>query len=240
MKKFITIAVASIAVASVAESFSPQIGVTTLTLTSKNNIIPVQFESLVAGTADGKVTADALVCTNNIPLASHLYIYQNNAYTAWTLENSGWYPRDISSTEDDGVDKPGVPADGQVLSVGSAIWLSLNGPATGDVSFYGKVASSTNSTIVAGKCNLLANPTGGSVDIIAKLKGKSVAAGDVIRLVGSAEQISWSGKNNNWGKFDPNANNGVGGIATVNSLEVSPYQGFWYYSNGSGNITINW
>ena len=239
MKRILSIAVASLAVAAVADSFSPQIGVTTLSLSNKNSVIPVQFESLVAGTTGGKVTADALVCTNNIPLNSHLYIYQNGAYTAWTLEASGWAARDVTSTSDDGVVHPGVPVAGQVLDVGTGIWLSLNGATSATVSFYGKVASFTNSTIEAGKCNLLANPTSSSVDIIAKI-GNNASAGDVIRLVGSQEQISRSGKNNKWGKFDPNANSGMGGITTVTSLEVSSYQGFWYYSNGSGNITINW
>lgn len=238
MKKILTIAVASLAIAAVADNtYSPQIGVTTLNLTQKNNIIPVQFTSLAGS---GNVAADALVCTNNIPLGSNLYIYQDNAYTAWTLGTDGWEARDIEGSAADGIySKPGVPAENQVLAVGSAIWLSLNGSTSATVSFYGKVASSTNSTIEAGKCNLLANPTSSSVDIIAKI-GNNASAGDVIRLVGSQEQISRNGKNNDWGKFDPNANSGMGGIATVTSLEVSSYQGFWYYSKGSGNITINW
>ena len=232
MKKILSIAVASLAIAAVADNtYSPQIGVTTLNLTQKNNIIPVQFTSLAGS---GNVTADALVCTNNIPLGSHLYIYQNNSYTAWTLEESGWYPRDISSTEDDGVVAPGVPAGDQVLAVGSAIWLSLYGSTSATVSFYGKVVSSMSSTIEAGKCNLLANPTGESVDIIAKI-GNNASAGDVIRLVGSHEQISRNESNTKWGKFNPE----TGFIDEVASLSVSSYQGFWYYSKGSA-IIINW
>ena len=233
MKKILTIAVASLAIAAVADTYSPQIGVTTLDFTHKNNIIPVQFTSLAGS---GNVAADALVCTNNIPLGSNLYIYQNNAYTAWTLGTDGWEARDIEGSAADGIySKPGIPAGDQVLAVGSAIWLSLNGSTSATVSFYGKVASSTNSTIEAGKCNLLANPTGGSVDIIAKI-GNNASAGDVIRLVGSQEQISRNKDATKWGKFNPM----TGGVDEVTSLSVSSYQGFWYYSKGSANITINW
>ena len=43
MKKILTIAVASLAIAAVADSYSPQIGVTKLSLSNKNNLLPVQF-----------------------------------------------------------------------------------------------------------------------------------------------------------------------------------------------------
>ena len=235
MKKILSIAVVSLAVAAVADTtFSPQIGVTTLNLTRKNNIIPVQFTSLAGS---GSVTAAALVCTNNIPLGSHLYIYQNNAYTAWTLEPSGWSPLDISSTEDDdGVSNPGVPAGDQVLAVGSAIWLSLNGITSATVSFYGKVASSMSSTIEAGKCNLLANPTGASVNVLGKLSG--MANGDQIRVVGdSPEVLFWSDTDEKWKKQSAGT---TIGFENVDNLSVPAHGGFWYYSKGSSNITINW
>ena len=230
MKKILTIAVASLAVAAIADTtFSPNIGVTTLSLSLKNNVIPVQFKSLE--TADGNVTAGALVCTNNIDVGSHLYVYQNGAYTAWTLTATGWAALDISS--DDGI-TAGVPADGQTLSTGTAIWLSfLSKPGSAKlVSVYGRVATPTTTTITSGASTLVCNMTGDSKSFSTLLTGVTPKTGDKIRFVTETYEgeFSYSEKNSAWKNFKT----GVTGLPAL-----APYQGFWYLSNG-GSGTITW
>lgn len=243
MKKILTIAVASIAVSAIADSFSPDIGVTTLSLSLKNNIIPVQFESLVAGTADGKVTADALVCTNNIGVDSHLYVFQNNAYTAWTLTAAGWEAIDTSSLTD-GI-SAGVPAAGETLSVGSAIWLSF--PTVPEspklVSVYGKVATATNSTIMAGtsdspKNSLVCNPTGATVTgsalagKLADMATKPVKGDKITYLGGATSGAYFTYTGSVWKK--------VAGKTITEGLDNLPANGgFWYFSKGGGG-SISW
>lgn len=237
MKRILSIAVASLAVAAVADSFSPQIGVTTLDLNQKNNIIPVQFTSL-AGT--GEVTADALVCTNNIPVGSHLYVYQNG-YSAWTLANNGWVAYD-SVTEADGI-SAGVPAVDQSLPVGTGIWLSFaSAPVSAvTVSFYGKVASNTNSVIAAGASDnpvstLVCNPTSSGVSLAGKFgTGKVVPAkGDKITLLGESTYSGYYSYNGSDWKYVA-ADNTI----TVQTPTIPAYGGFWYLSKG-GSGTINW
>ena len=113
MKKLLTIAVASIAVAAAADSYSPSIGVTSISLSQKNNVIPVQFNSLAN---NGSVTAGELVCTNNIPPSSHLYVY-DGGWTAWELQASGWAP--VTAVTADGI-TGGSGADTKELPAGSA------------------------------------------------------------------------------------------------------------------------
>lgn len=231
MKKILTIAVASLAVAAIADTtFSPNIGVTTLSLSLKNNVIPVQFKSLE--TADDNVTAGALVCTNNIDVGSHLYVYQNGTYTAWTLTATGWAPLDVV-TKADGI-TAGVPADGQTLSTGTAIWLSFpTKPGSAKlVSVYGRVATATATMITENASTLVCNMTGDSKSFGTLLTGVTPKTGDKIRFVTDTYEgeFSYSEKNSAWKNFKT----GDTGLPAL-----APYQGFWYLSNG-GSGTITW
>lgn len=238
MKKVLSIAVASLAVAAVA-AFSPDIGVTTLSLSAKNNVIPVQYTSLAS---DGEVTADALVCTNNIPLNSHLYIYAGTTYTAWTLTENGWEALDISSTSD-GITTGGSAA-GQLLPTGSGIWLSLSSAPKQAVlvSVYGKVASGIKSTISAGTpaspvSTLVCNPNGSLVSaetFASKLSSLTVppVKGDKIQLIKPTFDGYYIYNGSAWKK--------VSGTTITDGLDgLDAYQGFWYVSKG-GTGTITW
>ena len=238
MKKLLTIAVASIAVAAAAEgTYSPSIGVTSISLSQKNNVIPVQFTSLKES---GNVKAVDLVCTNNIPLASHLYVY-NNGYTAWELGASGWVPANTVSTSDGINYSPGAAE--MSLSAGSAIWLSFPetpSPAI-NVSFYGQVAAATNTVITTGSIKdpvstLVCNPTGSEISgatLAEKLSALSPKQGDKIRLDDASFAGYYSYNGSNWGLI-----NGTFPIPT--GLPALPAnKGFWYVSCGGGG-EISW
>jgi len=241
MKKILSIAVASFAVAAVAADFSPQIGVTSISLSQKNNIIPVQFASLGSG---GPIAAGELVCTNNIPLQSHLYVYDAaSGYTAWELQQSGWVGLDIvSSTTMDGIPIPSGDANGKTIAAGSAIWLSFNAvPAEPcQIAVYGKVAASTNVTITAGSKDnpmsyLVCNPTGSPVALGDKVSGLTFAKGDTITPLGGdtfAGNYIYTGSA--WVHVTD------AGMASDVTLPTIPaYKGFWFVSKG-GSGTIAW
>lgn len=252
MKKLLTIAIASIAVAAAADNtYSPSIGVTSISLSQKNNVIPVQFNSLATS---GNVTAGELVCTNNIPLNSHLYVYKDGGYTAWELQPSGWVGLSVASTAD-GISYSGN-ANEKDLPAGSAIWLSFNAAPVSaiDVSFYGKVATSTNTTIVAGAvsapvCTLVCNPTGATVagaTLVSKIaSGISPVKGDKITLVGGSSfdgYYSYSATSGKWKYVTTDSEGKTSAtVATPELPDLGPNQGFWYQrSKGAAAGTIEW
>lgn len=233
MKKVLSMAVASLAVAAVAADFSPNIGVTTLSLSAKNNVIPVQYTSL---TNSSNVTADALVCTNNIEVGSHLYIFLNNSYTAWTLTENGWEALDTSSTSD-GI-TAGVPAEGQTLATGTAIWLSFKTTPQSAVlvSVYGAVASELSTTISVGSSTspvstLVCNQTGSEKSNW--LSSVSPAKGDKVQFLGSTFSGYYQYTGSAWKKVSGTS------ITEETPGSLGAYQGFWYVSKG-GSGTITW
>ncbi len=235
MKKLLTIAIASASVAAVASTFSPTIGVNTLSLSKKNNIIPVQFTSLESaeGTA---VKASALVCTNNIPVGSHLYVFQNGSYSGWELQSTGWAPQTEISTAD-GI-SPGTPASSQTLATGTAIWLSFaEAPKSAvSVAFYGQVATTTNSTIEAGAANLICNPTSASVNLVSKLSSLTLVKGDKILPVGDDFSGYYVYSGSAWSKVEP----GKVPTSGIAEISLSANQGVWFYSKSGSSRVINW
>ena len=236
MKKILSVVLASLAIAAIADpSYSPQIGVTALSLTQKNNIIPVQFTSLT----NGNVTAAALVCTNNIPVNSHLYVYDaNSGYSAWTLSASGWQALDTASTAD-GI-SAGVPADGQTLVAGTAIWLSFPAQQNATVGIYGKVTDSYSVEIAAGtkqspKNYLLANPTDSAISLSTVLSGMTPKKGDTIRIIGDTDTYTYNETATKWYKISPGES-----PAEANLPSLAAFTGFWYMSKGgTGTITLH-
>lgn len=252
MKKLLSIAVASVAVAALADPFSPTIGVTQITTSLKNTVIPVQFSSLT----NGNVTADSLVCTNGLPNGTCLYIFDgtSQSYSAWVLGNTGW----IGATRagEDGISAV-LPAEGQSLAVGSALWISIPGASSENqktFSLYGKVASVTNTTIVAGtkaepKYNLVCNPTGAQMEystLIGKLSALNPVKGDTASpLIDRKFPGNFVYDGSEW-KFITNYEGSVVVMTMAQFYgwfgddEKFPARGaFWYVSKG-GAGSISW
>lgn len=230
MKKILTIAVASLAIAAVADSsYSPQIGVTTLSLSNKNNILPVQFTSLT----NGNVTADALVCTNNIPEGSYLLAYIGNRYSVWVLGSNGWVSTDVVSV--DGVSVTAGAANTE-LAVGSAIWLSFSAkPASAiNVSVYGKVTTSPSVSIAAGTTSLVCNPTSSAK--VPTLSGLPAYKDKVVVITdtNSGEYV-YTGPGTKWLHRDTS-----GAVTESTFPEIPAHGGFWYISRGGASGTISW
>ena len=90
------------------------------------------------------------------------------------------------------------------------------------------------STIIAGKTNLLANPTANTIDISAQLKP---AKGDKFALIGDTYVGEYVYSGTDWwlrkadGTLEKN---------NITLPRVGANSGFWYYSKGAEDVTIKW
>lgn len=238
MKKLLSIAASALAFAAIADSYSPNIGVTAITPTQKNTIIPVKFESL----AGGAVKAKDLVCVTELPANTELYVFQNNSYTAWYVDEEGegdvkvksWQPLEAASTSG----PAGAPDAGQTLAASSAVWLifpevnnTVSIPET--VYIYGQVLSSTKWTIEKGKSNLLCNTKDVAIDGAAlntAIADVLTSKDKIIPVNGSTFDGEYVWNGTMWKKMEAD------GTITKNApLPSIPAGGaFWYVSAVTG------
>lgn len=227
MKKLLSLAVASFAMAAVAVDYSPTIGVTQITTTNKNTIVAVPFNSLADG---GNMSVTNLVCTNGLDNGTHIYVFKGGKYKAWTLDAAnGWTALDtVSGNSDLAVPSAG---DDLVASPG-AIWVVLPKAPAESKTFciYGQYTNATETAITAGANNLVANPLQSAATFV--LNG-TPAKGDVIIIPNDGASESYSYGRGGW------VVNGVSFELSYITIKVG--QGFWYVSKlGSGVSTITW
>lgn len=235
MKRLLSIAVSTLALAAVAE-YSPTIGVTEIQPTLKNTVIPVLYSSLT----NGNVSADSLVSTEELDENTELYVFQNDSYTGWMIDEGKWVPLESANTKS-GI---GIPDPNQALAAGSAVWLIF--PANQipqKVYIYGQVVTSKSWTIERAKNNLLCNPTGAPMTgsaIVAKLASASVlATRDKIVPIGPtyAGEYIYAGAEKGWKKMNPNGT--IDKNVNMGELSIPANSAFWYYSAGTGEtVTI--
>ena len=239
MKKLISISVASLALAVVADTtYTPiTVSVDTFVPTTSNVIIPVPF-STIGSSAD--VSVHDLVKAANLPDGTMLYYFNGvtTNYLAWIKQGSAWSGTGISSTSVDNV--PMTPASDTVnVSVGSALWLVFPSETTlsdQKVVFYGSPVATTNSTVKLDQVNLLSNPTKATVsgsDLATKLS--FAGTGDSIRLIGEVFSGEYVKAGDIWKQ-----NTGAGYVeATLPS--IASYQGFWFIPKSrAGTAEITW
>ena len=252
MKKLLAIAIASISVAAMAVDpvgYSPKVGVTEITATLQNTIVPVKFSSLVDAS---NIKAKDLVHPQGIPENTQLYVFvnngDNNTYMSFLMNDSNeWIALNAASTV-----SGFIPADqNQVAVVGSALWLVF--PSNTDLTnkkvyIFGQVEDSLTSTIVPGKSNLLCNPTTETVtgsSLISKLDGKATR-GDTISPLGASFAGNYIYNGTIWMHVYQEAGSMVidQGPNNAGTLpDVLSNQGFWYVSKaqaGGENKTIEW
>lgn len=243
MKKLLAIAIASISVAAMADAvgYSPVVGVSEITATLQNTIVPVKFSSLVDAT---DIKAKDLVHPQGIPTGTWLYVFVNNSYMAFAMDNNGQWVAPSGYNSSTGFIAPDI---NQVAVKGTALWLIF--PKNGDtVTFptgnkfyiYGQVIDSPTSTIVAGtedapKYNLICNPTDADVAIASKLGGIP-AAKDKISPIGETFSGEYVYTGSVWWYV-----NSSGKITKENVVlpTIPAGGGFWYISKG-GSGNINW
>ena len=232
MKKLLSIAVASLAVSAIAAYTPVSVGVTKITTTNKDTIIPVAFKALSDG---GSIPVAELVNPDGLVNGTTLYVYDGTGYAAWVLGSGVW-------TGTAKVTKDGISAaaggESAKLAVGGAVWIvrpDADTTESCDIYVYGAYPSPavTTSTAAAGVSTLVANPLQSSATI--SITG--LTKGDVI-LVPKGDSANpdryvctTAGETPVWK---------VGRTATPLPT-FTMGQGFWYVPTGtSTGATITW
>ena len=226
MKKLLSLAVATLALAAMADYTGQTIGVTKVTTTNRNTIVAVPFASLTNGTV--AISANDLVSTNGLPTATNLHVFKDDAYYTWVLDAAeGWVP-----APDGSQDIPGVIAN-STIAKGGAIWVVLPSVPvpSQDIYIYGDFTTPcTSSTLVSAKDNLVANPLQTKATICVE-----PVAGDVLTVTKDGIADKYEFKQNKaktssgWRKD--------GASASLPQIEVG--QGIWYKRAGA-DTTITW
>ncbi len=226
MKTLLSVAVASIALGVMG---AQEVGVTAITTTNKNTIVSVPFTSL----AGGNITAKELVKTQGLVAGTQLYVFNGTSYTAWVLSENEWIPATgVSSV--DGV-SVGIPAEGQELTAGDAIWLIRPAADTAtEKTFYvygtPPTPALTEKTVAAGY-NLIANPKQApkTFTVTNPVKGDQI----LVPNDGTPDVYIYRVNSKNVGAWRKNN-------TSVDLPTIGTGLGFWYISKGTGATTITW
>ena len=234
MKKLLSVSLATLAFAAVADYSPITVEVMNITPSVQNTIIPVPVTTIGS---TNPVSVHDLVKAANLPDDTMLYYFDGTNYKAWKKDNTGaWTTPDITAT----IGSAAVSAGSTTIhvSVGAALWVSFPSevtPSEQTIVVYGAPVASKTSTIAVGT-NLLANPTGEAVDgatLATKLANITPVKGDKITYLGG---MSYSG----YFTYTGTVWKKVVGKTITDGLDNLPANGgFWYISKG-GAGTINW
>ena len=242
MKKLLAIAIASIAVGVMAADpvgYSPKVGVTEITATLQNTIVPVKFSSLVDAS---NIKAKDLVHPQGIPNGTMLYVFVDNAYKGFMMSSGAWIALPSASTAS-GMSITPAGAD-QVAVKGTALWLSfpkdggsLQLPTNGKFYIFGQVIDAPTSEVVASKYNLLCNPTGADITgaVLATKLGTIPKAKDRISPIGATFAGEYIYTGEQWWYISQN-----GEITENAALPTIPAGGAFWYVSKTGAGTISW
>ena len=220
MKKLLSLSLASLAFAAVADI---TVGVTAISTTTKNTIVPVPYSKIGTNAA---IAPNELVKAKNLPNGTMLYVFNGESYYAWSQKDGAWVIPDTVSTIS-GVTV--TTSESCTLDKGSALWVVLPEAKSQTIYVYGDgVSPATSSTVAAGN-RLVANP----LQTAASFTVTGATAGDIITIPsdsGAPTLFRYNGTK--WRTFGP-------GIAPTDaSLSMAAGQGFWY--SAKGQVTINW
>lgn len=232
MNKLLFIAVASLGLSVMAAYTPTTVGVTKITATAQNTLVPVQFKSLATG---GDISPEHLVKTANLKAGTWLYMFNGSSYTAWTILSDGgsWATADTSTK--DGV-IVGKPAGTETLSAGSAIWIVLPEAAdyNQDIYVYGAYLENITATITKGTAALIANP----LQAAATPTIANPAKGDTLTLISTGKTYTFNGTA--WGSLEKQSS-GLPTFTPWTPSSIAVGAGFWYRSKGTeNNVTISW
>lgn len=232
MKKLLSVSIATLALAAVADYSPITVGVTAISTTSKNTIVAVPYSAI--GTTDPIAPKD-LVKAANLPEGTMLYVFNGTLYYAWRQAGNGaWEVPDTVSTDTNKVSGVSVTttAESVTLNKGSALWVVLPKADTysATIYVYGEGSSpATTSTVSAGN-SLVANP----LQSPASFTVSGAMVGDIITIPNdSGDPTLYRYNGTTWRTFGP-------GVSPADAtLSIGAGHGFWYSAIGS-SVTINW
>lgn len=238
MKKLFSIAMASLAVAALADPpanpASPTIGVTAITTSLQNTIVSVPFTSLNGG---GAIDVKQLVATQGFVNGDWLYVFDGTSYYSWTLAGGVWTAV-TSATTSGGIIPAELNDTKSAVSAPGAIWVVFKDVPLAEKTFYiyGQYAAIASQSIVNGKNNLVANPLQSAAvpTVSGAVKGDSI----VVPSATGSTTYSYTQKRNKpetLGWYDPSG-------TKLETFPATPQgQGFWYIRNaGEGECSISW
>lgn len=231
MKQLLTMAVAAFAITAVNAYTAQQVGVTTISTTSQNTIIPVPFTSLADSSAE--VTAKDLVKTTGLAENTWLLYFDGGKYNAWKLNASqAWEPGTYATTIPGATVSPA--ANNLTVSAGGAMWIVLpDGESSASITVYGSYTGSNTSTVAAGKTMLVANPLQSS----ATISTSGAVKGDKITFIANGVPTVYT--YNNAGQWVTLTDNGEGVLSPTPISAIPLGAGFWCKASTSA-ITITW
>lgn len=239
MKKLLSIAMASLAVAAFADppanTASPTIGVTAITTSMQSTIVSVPFTSLNGG---GAIDVKQLVDTQGFVNGDWLYVFDGTSYYSWTIVNGVWTAVTSASTTG-GIIPAELNDTKSAVSAPGAIWVVFKDQPSAEKTFYiyGQYAAITSQSIVNGKSNLVANPLQSAAvpTVAGPEKGDSIV---VPAAGGTKTTYSYTqkrGQPDTLGWYNPS------GTKLDTLPAVLQGQGFWYIRNASsGECSISW
>lgn len=241
MKKLLSIAMASLAVAALADppanTASPTIGVTAITTSLQNTIVSVPFKSLNGGE---DIAVTDLVCSDGFEDGDWLYVFKNNQYYSWCMASGVWTATANASTSGVVIDSLSADAQKTVASPG-AIWVVFKTAPNPSKTFYifGQYDQITGQTLTPGAANLVANP----LQCAGYVTVTNPAKGDVISIpndTANPDTYTYSYKKSlqayRWVKNDANRTS----TETLANIEFGAGRGFWYVSKGENAPSISW
>ena len=241
MKKLLSLSLASLAFAAVADYQPIQVGVTKITAAGDETIIPVPYTT-IGGTTD--VSVHDLVKAANLMDGTFLYYYNGTSYQVWMKSGSEWTTPDVATT-------PAIPGASVTqgssevsVAVGAALWIKMDyEKASGDqrnIYVYGAPAT-PSWKIVAGKANLISNPTDSEITgaTLANMLDTVSQKGDKIFPISTESHVYWArAKDNTWSAVSSEGS-GITVTKEANLPDLEAYQGLWYVSKtGSGTVNF--
>ena len=207
------------------------IGSIAVTAPGRSAIVAVAFKEL--SVSDEQVSAANIVSTVNLQDGDELFIYSNDSYDAWTLQNGAWTK--VLKTNSEGTTE-GPEAAAVRAKIGSGFWLMRNGENRDYAKpfyIFGAVVELVPTTAAAGAKTLMGNPC-----LTAKTPTiTGMSNGDTIQFAtggGTFNTYTYNATKEQWGHWDENNSPVWGGVP-----EIPAGVGFWYVSKG-GEVTFGW
>jgi hypothetical protein len=206
-----------------------------ITATSNETIIPVPYTTIGSST---DVSVHDLVKAANLLDGTKLYYYNGSSYQVWVKEGSAWTTPDVAATEAIAGTSVAKGSSEVSVAVGAALWVSMDfknaTTAQKDIFVYGS-PTAASWTIVAGKSNLLSNPTNSEISDLATKLSTVSKKGDKILPIGTDFAGYWvKASDGTWSKV---VGTSVEKKAALPSLGA--YKGLWYVSKtGSGKVDL--
>lgn len=242
MKKLLSVSLATLAFAAVADYSPITVGVTEIdtSTTQTNYIIPVPYQTI--GSTTAKVSVHDLVKAANLPAGTKLYHYNGNSYQVWEVSGGTWIAPDVAATEKIAGTSVSAGSTDVTIAVGSALWVVFStGYPEADQKIYvygSPVATKTTTISETGKTYLLSNPTNTEISDLAAKLSTIVAKGDKILPIDIGNSFSgyYAYNGTKWIKV-----NGTTIDTSASLPTLGAYAGFWYVKKDAGSeTTITW